>query len=946
MARRSNRTRGSKDDDREDDLEYGRNEPWHSTSLATLPAVSANAFNRPLADESNEVRDDEASNADLMTWRLSGPEHLQAGTPAVFQIDRTGEAIPPGERVVLRLQTRVSGDASLESPLFEQIAAQLAQPDAPPGIRMAGRRLIFDDTAPSEFAFSVLVNDDPSQNGEGVFDLRIARASDGIVQDAALRARISTEPPADPQDLYVPPVPESPIRLSIVDAEPVQEGDSGDKGRFLRFYVERTNEPSNPAFAESEVFVNFETFLRASPSTIPPATPGVDYIATSGTLRFRAGEVRIAIDVALVGDNLPEDDELVDIRIGNIVGPRGSEIVDSTAVGLILNDDESPFTPSLFSVFDASDVVEGDPGDPGESLVYRIIRDGTGNYADTSASVSFLTFFDIFGNGTQATPDVDYASTSGQLVFSAGQTERFVTVDVLEDNLTEPEEHVAFQITNAVGPPGTTIVNSAADGIILDDETVGPSHFSVYDAPPVLEGDPGDATQLVFEVVRDGIGGYSDASVTVGFQTWNDPFPNGTSAQPGVDYITTSGTLSFAAGETVGWVTVAILEDTVIEGDEIVSFRLFNPSGPPGTDIDQAEATGEIFDDDAPFSPSTFRIANAAPVEEGDPGNAGSMTFVVSREGSGNFSNAPASVRFRTIDSTGGLPSTTEGEDYLGTAGLLEFAPGETARIVTVQLVGDTILEPTEQLTVELHNAAGPGGTTIGDSRGTGQVIDDDLDQVSASHFRIMDSAWTLENDPFQGTESLQFDIIREGTGNFADAEAVLELETFGRIIPFLYPPATAGEDFVDYDGLFDFAAGVTQRTLYIPIVGDNLEEENEGVGVRLLGIVSAAPGSTIVEDEGVGVIVDDDTPITLPSVIQISDAPAVVEGDPGDPERVMTFEITRTGIGSAIAAEVTVDFFTTEPFPPPPRRCSACWAPKRCWKAIRAILQRPWCST
>jgi hypothetical protein len=93
--------------------------------------------------------------------------------------------------------------------------------------------------------------------------------------------------------------------------------------------------------------------------------------------------------------------------------------------------------------------------------------------------------------------------------------------------------------------------------------------------------------------------------VTVGYAT-----TNGTATAP-ADYTATSGTLTFAPGETTKAVTVDVVGDTAFEGDETLSLVL---SGPVNAALGagQEQATATISNDDAPPS---FSIAPASYVE-------------------------------------------------------------------------------------------------------------------------------------------------------------------------------------------------------------------------------------------------------------------------------------------------------------------------------------------
>jgi Ca2+-binding RTX toxin-like protein/subtilisin-like proprotein convertase family protein len=93
--------------------------------------------------------------------------------------------------------------------------------------------------------------------------------------------------------------------------------------------------------------------------------------------------------------------------------------------------------------------------------------------------------------------------------------------------------------------------------------------------------------EAVFTVTVDG----SDVvPVSVDFATADD------SALAGFDYVETSGTLTFAPGQTQLTVTVPVVADAAAEGDEFFFVNLFNSSS--NTDIIDFEGLGTIVDDD------------------------------------------------------------------------------------------------------------------------------------------------------------------------------------------------------------------------------------------------------------------------------------------------------------------------------------------------------------
>jgi hypothetical protein len=99
---------------------------------------------------------------------------------------------------------------------------------------------------------------------------------------------------------------------------------------------------------------------------------------------------------------------------------------------------------------------------------------------------------------------------------------------------------------------------------------------------------------------------------TTGAATVNCSASNGTATSP-TDYISSNGTINFAAGETVKTFSISISDDLFIEGSEIITLTLTNPGagaflGSPNS------ATLTITDDDiATTSPPVLRLDSSGP---------------------------------------------------------------------------------------------------------------------------------------------------------------------------------------------------------------------------------------------------------------------------------------------------------------------------------------------
>ena len=114
------------------------------------------------------------------------------------------------------------------------------------------------------------------------------------------------------------------------------------------------------------------------------------------------------------------------------------------------------------------------------------------------------------------------------------------------------------------------------------DNVTGVARLSVADA----RANEGAGASVAFTV---SLSSAATGAVTVDYATADG------SAAAGADYTATSGTLTFAAGETAKTVSVPVLDDAVDEGEETFTLRLSNATG---ARIADGEATGTIANDD------------------------------------------------------------------------------------------------------------------------------------------------------------------------------------------------------------------------------------------------------------------------------------------------------------------------------------------------------------
>ena len=138
--------------------------------------------------------------------------------------------------------------------------------------------------------------------------------------------------------------------------------------------------------------------------------------------------------------------------------------------------------------------------------------------------------------------------------------------------------------TDCAGTPGVCTADGRKLGGGLQATIAGPATLSVADA----EVDEASGAVLDFTVT---LSRRLMETVTVEYGT-----ADGT-ASAGADYTNTSGTLTFAAGDTSKTVAVPVLDDELDEGSETLTLTLSNPS-PARVKLADAEATGTIRNND------------------------------------------------------------------------------------------------------------------------------------------------------------------------------------------------------------------------------------------------------------------------------------------------------------------------------------------------------------
>ncbi|OYZ80740.1 MAG: hypothetical protein B7Y12_07775 [Rhizobiales bacterium 24-66-13] len=492
----------------------------------------------------------------------------------------------------------------------------------------------------------------------------------------------------------------------------------------------------------------------------------------------------------------------------------------TSASGFTLNGaggDPAPVLPAL-SVADAA-VAEGDSGT--SDLAFTVSLSAP---SATPVTVSYSTA------GGTATAGSDFTAATGTLTFAPGETSKVVHVPVAGDMAVEANETLSLTLS---APAGATLAHASATGTITNNDVVTPPAGSAgLDYAVKDDWGSGFVASMTVEAGPSALNGWTvefDSAFTI-TNIWNAEIVS----HVGTHYV----------------VRNAAWNGTVGAGKE-VAFGFQASAGAGGTSATGFLVNGApVGGDPAPVLP-TLAVADATVTE----GNAGTsdLAFTVSLSAA---SATPVTVTYATANGT-----ASAGADFAALTGTLTFAPGETSKLVHVQVTGDTAVETNETLSLNLAN---PTGATLADASATGTILNDDVAPVPPV-VSIADATLAEGN---AGTSDFAFTVTLDKA---ATGLVSVQYATANGI-------ASAGSDYAAQTGTLTFAAGETSKVVHIQVTGDTAVEANETFTVKL----SAPTGATLGHATATGTILNDDTapPAHVPE-ISVSDA-SVVEGNPG----------------------------------------------------------------
>lgn len=298
--------------------------------------------------------------------------------------------------------------------------------------------------------------------------------------------------------------------------------------------------------------------------------------------------------------------------------------------------------------------------------------------------------------------------TSGLITFEPGETVKTFTVPInADDGLIEGDETIILQLSNALWngtPADDRLINSQATLIINDADVSNTSEATAA------------LTQFIAENTRVSEGGKTATipiqrtgsttqPITVAYTTFE------ASATPGFDYTPVSGTIFFAAGQSMQKITIPIVDDTLDQGNHVIGIGIF----PVEAGVSLQQSTGnplvgsqsEIFltivDNDATaqgtvqFSSPVYYVS-----EDGKR-----VVIAIERVGG---DDDEIQVRYSLADASAHVNTDT---DEAISEGILTLKDGEKRKTFTIDIQQDDFPEGDESLFLVLEKVSDAGGEGV-----------------------------------------------------------------------------------------------------------------------------------------------------------------------------------------------------------------------------------------
>ncbi len=407
---------------------------------------------------------------------------------------------------------------------------------------------------------------------------------------------------------------------------------------------------------------------------------------TGSTAVIKAGTNSVTIPVTVVDDKLMEGDETVTLTLKKAQMPKnGGPLdfpIDATTITVTITDDESNAPGRSMMIEKVTDAAE-----PAQQGAFRI------RFSDNKLTVvkDVQITYNVAGTATSGT---DFKPLPGSLTIPAGQNGVVVNIDPLDDKLVEDIEKINISLQNVTSTmTGITWPLAAASqvDVLLKDNDTMRIDLSASPADSIVEG---GSVRVTIKSPSTSV-----TDMPIYLKIVHDTARTISSSEGVINGI--GDTLKFVmpAGETEHTFTITSVDNFTNDDIGFIYLEVLPDASPmqhytPGTGTVNVGVKEndplELFFSEAQYS-----------VNEGDRDGENSITFEVrlSRPSSREVSMP---YRFSSSDSWGLLGTAKPGIDFDSVMKPIVIKPGELVTYITVSIVGDSVFERSEMLSVKL----------------------------------------------------------------------------------------------------------------------------------------------------------------------------------------------------------------------------------------------------
>ena len=536
------------------------------------------------------------------------------------------------------------------------------------------------------------------------------------------------------------------------------------------------------------------------------ASNRVNYLGLTNYVDFPAGEVLKTVLIPVLDDFVITSNLTVNLALSSPTPP--STLGDQpTAKLTIVNDDNGVAFASAFFT-----QVKNTP--TGVAMIDVLRLGGTNN----TSTVDFYTVT----NGSTAMIGTDYYPTNGTLTFSPGQSDLQFAVPIINNNLAEGNKIVNLVLSNAMNTTiGLLSPSNAALTIIDTVAAPGQLYFSATN----FTAYSGDGNAYLTVLRTNG----SSGSVSVTYST-----VAGT-AQPGLNYVGTTNTLTFGGGETVKSAVVPLVNNGIVQGPVSLSVLLSNPTG-GSTLTAPTNSTLTVINTNVGFA---FQNATNYVRETN-----GIIPIFVQRLGG---TNSADQVNYSTTPGTA-LP----GVNYNTISGTLSFSPGEMTKAISLPLIYDPQVTGNLLLTMSLSSPS--SGTVLGSPSNSVVVVQD------------ADAGLSFTNSTMNVFKNVGNAIITVICTNPAVEPPVSNTNVTPMSVNYATADGTAlaGVDYQATSGMLLFTNGIGTNTFNVPIFNNSQVLGDHTFSVSLFN--PTAPGRLLAPNNLLVTIVDNNSGLSFSS--------------------------------------------------------------------------------